>query len=82
MAGSPKKYQSKIRSFNWYGCFINGKKDGRCDIIYQYVKPNNKYMKSHNKNKESSDLKYWDINDLYGWAISQTLSVTDFKWVE
>ena len=43
---------------------------GKCHIIYQYVKANNKYMKNHHENEESSNLKYWDINKLYRWARS------------
>ena len=39
-------------------------------------------MKSYDENKESSYLKYWDVNNLYGWAILQMLRVNDFKWVE
>ena len=38
-------------------------------------------MKDFDKNKKSSLLKYWDINNLYGWAISQKLLLNDFKWV-
>ena len=26
--------------------------------------------------------KYWDVNSLYGWALSQKLSVKDIKCVE
>ena len=39
-------------------------------------------MKDYNKNKESSYLKYWDVNNLYGWAISQKLLVSQFEWIE
>ena len=39
-------------------------------------------MKDYGKNKESSYLKYWDVNSLYGQAVSQTLSLDCFKWVE
>ena len=39
-------------------------------------------MKDHNKNKETSNLKYWDINNLYGWEMSQKLPVNNFQWIE
>ena len=39
-------------------------------------------MKSYDENKESSYLKYWDENNLYGWTILQKLPVNDLKWVE
>ena len=39
-------------------------------------------MKSYDKNKESSYLEYWDVNNLYGWAMSLVLLLGGFKWVE
>ena len=33
-------------------------------------------------NTELSYLKYCNVNNFYGWAVSQKLSVNDFKWVE
>ena len=36
---------------------------GICDTIYRYAKANNKYMKDYDKNKESSHLKYWYVNN-------------------
>ena len=34
------------------------------------------------KIKESVYLKYWDVNNLYGWAMSQKLLVNNCKWAE
>ena len=37
----------------------NGIRGRICHAIHQHAKANNKYMKNYDKNKESSDLKYW-----------------------
>ena len=37
-------------------------------------------MKNYDKNKESSYIRYWDENDIYGWAMSQKLPVNGIKW--
>ena len=34
------------------------------------------------KNKELSYLKYWDVNDLYRWAMSQKLQVNIFEQIK
>ena len=39
-------------------------------------------MKDYEKNKESSYLKYWDLNNLYGWLISKKFRVSYFEWIE
>ena len=52
-----------------------------CHSIYQYAKANTKYMKDYDKNKESPNPKSWDVNNLYGWAMLQKLSVTNFEWI-
>ena len=51
-------------------------------FVFQYAKVNKHYMKNYDENKQSSYLKYWDVNNLYGWAISQILSVNKFKWIK
>ena len=39
-------------------------------------------MKDYDNNKESSYLKYWDANNLYGWTMLQKLPVNKFEWIE
>ena len=53
-----------------------------CQATHRYDKANNKYMKNYNKNSESSYIEYLDADNLYGWAMSQNLPTSGFKWVE
>ena len=59
-----------------------GIRGGICHSINGYAEANNKHMKNYNKNKELSYLKCWNVNNWYGWEISQKLPVNDFKWDE
>ena len=36
-------------------------------------------MEDYDKNKESSYIQYWDINNLYDWAMSQNLPENTFE---
>ena len=38
--------------------------------------------KTIKKNKEFPYLKYWDVNNLYAWALQQNLPVHNFEWIE
>ena len=59
-----------------------GIRGGICTTIHRYAKAKNKFMKDYDKNKESSYLKYWDVNNTYGWVMSQKLPVNRFEWIE
>ena len=39
-------------------------------------------MKDYSKSKEPSDLQYWNVNNLYGQAMSQKLSVNNFEQIK
>ena len=56
-----------------------GIRGGICHSIYRYAKANNEYMKSF-------DIKnchiFWDVNNLYGQAMSQKLPVNNFRWMK
>ena len=59
-----------------------GIRDGISHAIHRYAKANNKHMKDYDKNKESSYLNYWDVNNWFGWAMSQKFPVNNFEWIE
>ena len=49
--------------------------------IYWYAK-DNKYMKHYDKSKELSYIQYSNVNNLYGWAMTQRLPVNNFEWIK
>ena len=55
---------------------------GICHAIHWYVEANNKGMNDYKKKEKKSNLKYWDLNNLYDWAMSPKLPVNNFKWDE
>ena len=62
---------------------VKGGIKGRiCLSIYQHEKANSKYMKDYDKNKELSCLQWWDVNELYGWAMSKKLPINSFEWIK
>ena len=59
-----------------------GMRGGISTITHRYAEANNKYMKNYNPASESSYIMYLDANNLYGWAMSQSLPFKDFKWLD
>ena len=60
-----------------------GIRGGMHHAIQRYVKADNKYMKNCDQDKGSLlYLKFWDMHNLYIWAMSQKLPVNGFIWIE
>ena len=58
-----------------------GMRGGISYISKRYSKANNKYMKCYDSSEESKFIMYLDANNLYGWAMSQYLPYSEFKWL-
>ena len=43
---------------------------GICYSSYRYSKADKKYAKDNDENIQLSYLQYWDVNNLYVWALS------------
>ena len=61
---------------------VKGMRGGISYIPHRHSKASNKYMKDDDPQVESDYLMYLDANNLYGWAMSQSLPYGDFKWKE
>ena len=55
--------------------FENAIRGGISTISHQYAKTNNKYLANYDPDLQSEFLIYLDANNLYGYALSQTLPV-------
>ena len=57
-----------------------GLKGGNSYIAKSYAKANNKYMNDYDPKKLSKFVCYLDMNNLYGWGLSEYLPYGRFKW--
>ena len=58
-----------------------GIRGGISYIAKRSFKANNKYVKGYDENKASTFIMYGDVNNLYGWAMTQYLPYDDFEWM-
>ena len=72
----------KISDIDKYLFIEKGLRGGISYIPRRYASANNKYMNDYDSKKLSTFITYLDMNNLYGWAISEYLSYGEFQWLE
>ena len=71
-----------LHDYDMLMMFEKGIRGGITHISKRYAEANNKYMKDYNPDKPSKFIQYLDANNLYGWAMSQSLPTHGFKWMQ
>ena len=54
---------------------------GICMVSKRHAKANNPHTADYNPEKTNNFIMYYDANNLYGWAMSQPLPYSGFKWL-
>ena len=70
----------KISDIDKYLFIEKGLGGGISYIAKRYAKKNNKYMIDYDSEKLPTFITYLDMNNLYGWAMSEYLPYKEFKW--
>ena len=72
----------KISDIGKYLYIEKGLRGGISYIAERYAKANNKCINDYDPKKPSTFISYLDINNLYGWALSEYLPNEGMKWVK
>ena len=72
----------KISNINKYLFMEKGLRGRISYIAKRYAKANNKYMNDYDPKKQSTFISNLDMNNLYGWAMSEYLPYQGFKWLK
>ena len=72
----------KISDIDMYLFIEKRLRGGISYISKRYAKANNKYMNDYDSKKPSKFITYLDMNNLYGWGLSEYLPYSEFKWLK
>ena len=71
-----------LHDYDMLMMFERGIRGGITHISKRYSEANNKYMKDYNPDQPSKFIQYLDANNLYGWAMTQSLPTHGFRWMK
>ena len=72
----------EISDIDMYLFIEKGLRGGISYIAKRHAKANNKHMRDYDPKKPSTFITYLDMNNLYGWAMSEYLHYSEFKWLK
>ena len=72
----------KISDIDKHLFIEKGLRGGISYISKRYSKANNKYLNDYDPKKPSPFITYPDMNNLYGWAMSEYFPYDRFKWLK
>ncbi|KYM98774.1 hypothetical protein ALC62_10502, partial [Cyphomyrmex costatus] len=59
-----------------------GVRAGLSQCSHRYACANNAYLSSYDPSQPSTYLMYFDVNNLYGWAMMEPLPYGQFQWID
>ena len=71
----------KISDIDKYLFIEKGLAGGNSYIAKRYAKANKEHLNDYDPKKPSTFISYLDMNNLYGWAMSEYLPCGRFKWL-
>ena len=72
----------KISDIDKYLFIAKGLRGRISYIAKRHSKENNKYLNNYDPKKSSTFISYLDMNNIYGWAMSEYLPYKVFKWLK
>ena len=72
----------KISDIDKHLFIEKGLRGGISRIAKKYAKANNKYLNDYDPKKPSTFISCLDMNNLYGWAMSEYLPYSSFEWLK
>ncbi|XP_071578407.1 uncharacterized protein [Temnothorax nylanderi] len=59
-----------------------GIRGGLSQCSLRYARANNRHVPTYNSSQPTTYLMYYDVNNLYGWAMSESLPYANFQWLD